>query len=255
MVWSFHLCGTDSVKIFPAQRRENLHGGTIPSTPPADTLPGIGRLVKDIEVLGITEAARRRPFTSPDLYATDVGFLSHMVEDLRILLRPSQEMEPYRPIEWTVDTLKRRTIVCQPEALRTSCDDVSVVGFFGQRNLDRDGATLEEANAEIVLEFRNYPGILSYSSMELVDGNWANLVLHDKPDTREYWRASRRHAEAAEKLSPLFYRTVRIHNGILPGGLYGGQTVQLQCTKYWDFRSRRIWRGMRELVRLATAGG
>lgn len=207
----------------------------------------------DIQILGVTEAAPRRPFTSPDLYRRDCAILAHLVEDLEVLLDARTRIVPYRAIEWTVDDLKRRVIVCDPVTLRQGGVDVNVVGFFGERNPERDGAPLEEANAEIILEFRNYPGILSYSSMELEDGNWANLVLHDKPDTREYWRASRLHAEAAEKLSPLFYRTVRIHNGILPGGLYAGHPLELQQTKYWDFRRPKMWRAVRDLLPLAAA--
>lgn len=201
----------------------------------------------DSQVLEITEGVEARPFTSPDLNVADHAVLSFMLEDLKALLASAVPAEPYKPIEWIVHGRKRRTIVCDPLALDSAGIDISVVGFFGERNGERDGTALEEANAEIVLEFRNYPGILSYSSMELHDGNWANLVLHDKPDTREYWRAGRRHAEAAEKLSPLYYRTVRIHNGVLPQGLRGGQEIRIDSTKYWDFNGPKVWRAIRHL--------
>lgn len=209
----------------------------------------------DSQVLEITEEVRGRPFTSPDLYATDQAVLSFMLADLKALLAATDPVEAYKPIEWIVHGLKRRTIVCDLLALDSVEVDISVVGFFGERNEERDGTALEEANAEIVLEFRNYPGILSYNSMELNDGNWANLVLHDKPDTREYWRAGRRHAEAAEKLSPLYYRTVRIHNGVLPRGLHGGQEIRIDTTKYWDFSRPEVWRAMRHLSAATTPIG
>lgn len=209
----------------------------------------------DSQVLEITEGVRGRPFTSPDLYTADHAVLSFMLADLQALLTSAAAVEAYKPIEWIVHGRKRRTIVCDPMALNSEKVDVNVVGFFGERNDERDGTPLEEANAEIVLEFRNYPGILSYNSMELTDGNWANLVLHDKPDTREYWRASRRHAEAAEELSPLYYRTVRIHNGILPGGLHGGEEIRIESTKYWDFTRPTVWRARRDLTAVTTASG
>lgn len=230
-------------------RQKRFHHGPVP----ADTLDTHGsEMAVDIETLGTTEAAYRRPFTSPDLYAADQAILGRLADDLRGLLDGSRPVEAYGAVEWLVDGLKRRAIVCDPPLLQGTVD-LNVVGFFGERNRDQDGSPLEEANAEIVLEFRNYPGILSYSSMELADGNWANLVLHDKPDTREYWRASRRHAEAAEQLSPLYYRTVRIHNGVLPGGLGGGSPIYLERTKYWDFRGRTMWRGVREMTPTASA--
>ena len=110
---------------------------------------------------------------------------------------------PYRPIEWVVHDLKRRVVICDAMSLHNR-RSAQLVGFFGERHPDRDGTPLEEANFEIVLEFQKYPGILSYSSMELADGNWANLVLHNVAEDRETWRASEAHARAARELSPLY---------------------------------------------------
>ncbi len=201
-------------------------------------------------VLAANQSVARRPFTSVSLYPRDGATLSYMLEDLRALLArmATGEMSviPYQSNEWLVHGLKRRVIVANAMGLhnrRTVC----VVGFFGERHLERDHTPLEEANAEIVLEFRNFPGILSYSSMELPDGNWANLVLHDIPEVREYWRASERHARAAQELSPLYYQTVRIHNGTLAGGVMSGRTIAIERTKYWDYRSPKVWHAVREL--------
>lgn len=203
----------------------------------------------DIKLLGSAEAVNRRPFTSPRLLARDKDVLSYLLEDLRALMASAEStgpIQPYESHEWTVHDLKRKAVICNPQALRSARREVCLVGFFGQRHLDRDGTALEEANVELVLEFKHYPGILSYSSMELVDGNWANLVLHDKPEAREYWRASHRHAEAAQKLSPQFYRSVRIHNGVLPRGVAGAGSMFIQRTKYWDFARPTVWQAVRE---------
>jgi len=203
-----------------------------------------------IKVLAADQSVSRRPFTSVGLYDRDRSVLSYMLEDIRAMLGEMDEgtiiVTSFQPIEWLVHGLKRRTILNDPMRLHAR-GDVCVVGFFGERHPEKDGSPLEEANAEIVLEFRNYPGILSYSSMEMADGNWANLVLHDVPESREYWRASEAHAKAARELSPLFYRTVRIHNGTLAGGVLGGKQIVIERTKYWDFRSARVWQAVREL--------
>ncbi|MDP3984911.1 MAG: hypothetical protein Q8Q52_07920 [Acidimicrobiia bacterium] len=203
-----------------------------------------------IRVLAADQSVARRPFTSISLYRRDLATLGYMLEDLRVLLARMADGEmtviPYQTIEWLVHGLKRRAIVTNAMGLYNR-RKVCAVGFFGERYLDRDHTPLEEANAEIVLEFRDYPGILSYSSMELPDGNWANLVLHDIPQVREYWRAGERHARAAQELSPLYYRTVRIHNGILPGGIMSGRQITVERTKYWDYHLPRIWHAVREL--------
>jgi len=201
-------------------------------------------------VLAANQSVARRPFTAVSLYERDRAMLGYMLEDLRGLLARMALGEgtviQYQSNEWQVHGLKRRVIVANVMGLHNR-RNVCVVGFFGEKHLDQDRAPLEEANAEIVLEFRNFPGILSYSSMELPDGNWANLVLHDIPEVREYWRASERHARAAQELSPLYYRNVRIHNGTLPGGVLSGRSISIERTKYWDYRLPKVWHAVREL--------
>lgn len=201
-------------------------------------------------LLGVTESVPRRPFTSIALYSHDMEMLGVMLQELREGMAKLQvsDLIAFVPQEWVVDGLKHRIIVARPDILKAS-PHFCVVGFFGQRHLHLDGGPLEEANTEIILEFRHHLGILSYSSMELPDGNWANLVLHDVPEVRENWRASESHARAARELSPIFYRTVRIHNGVLPGGLAGGSGLEIERTKYWDYRRKsRVWQAVRELA-------
>jgi hypothetical protein len=180
-----------------------------------------------------------------------------MLEDLRgLLLRVATgkvTVVPYRAIEWVVHDLKRRVVICDAMSLHNR-RSAQLVGFFGERHPEQDGTPLEEANFEIVLEFQKYPGILSYSSMELADGNWANLVLHNVAEDRETWRASETHARAARELSPLYYRTVRIHNGVLPDGVMGNRSMVVERTKYWDYGSGKVWHAVRELTNSVSPG-
>ena len=208
-------------------------------------------------VLASDQSVARRPFTSPGLYPRDLAILGYMLEDLRGLLirmdAGSLTIVPYRPIEWVVHDLKRRIVVCDGMSLHNR-RSAQLVGFFGERHPERDGTPLEEANFEIVLEFQKYPGILSYSSMELADGNWANLVLHNVAEDRETWRASESHARAARELSPLYYRTVRIHNGVLPDGVMGNRSIVVERTKYWDYGSAKVWHAVRDLTNSVSTG-
>ena len=212
---------------------------------------------KTARVLAFDQSVARRPFTSPALYPRDLAILGYMLEDLRSILSRMHAgnltIVPYRPIEWVVQDFKRRIVVCDAMSLHNR-RSAQLVGFFGERRIDRDGAPLEEANFEIVLEFQKYPGILSYSSMELADGNWANLVLHNVAEDRETWRASEAHARAARELSPVYYQTVRIHNGVLPDGVMGNRSIVVERTKYWDFGSTRIWHAVRDLTSSVSSG-
>ena len=198
--------------------------------------------------LGASQAVKGRPFTSPRLYGADTRAMSYMLHDLKCLIDSGRlPISPHTPIEWTVNGLARRTIVCDLDNLAKRRPQLCFVGFFGERRRIGADTALEEANAELVLEFRQYPGILSYSSIELYNGDWANLVIHDRPDAKTYWRSSQRHAEAAERLAPDYYRTVRIHNGVIPGGLSGGGDLVIHSTKYWDYQRPKVWKALRDL--------
>jgi hypothetical protein len=202
-------------------------------------------------MLAPDEAVSDRPFTSIALYERDHQLLAYMLEDLRGLMGEVYEgavtIRPYEPITWTVHGLRRRTVVCDPMRLgerRTAC----VVGFFGERRFGPDATALEEADAAVVLEFRDYPGILGYSSVEMADGNWANLVLHTAPEDREAWRSGQTHARAVAELVPIHFHSVRIHNGVLVDGLTGGKRITLERTKYWDYRTPDVWHAVRDLI-------
>ncbi|MDH4308576.1 MAG: hypothetical protein OEX04_13990 [Acidimicrobiia bacterium] len=195
------------------------------------------------------ETSTGRPFTAPDLYETDIQRLTYLLEELRCLMgrvyEGSTSITPFEPITWTVHGLRRRTVVCDPMRLGER-RDICVVGFFGERTFGPDTASLEMADTAVVLEFRDYPGILAYSSMELADRNWANLVLHTAPEDREAWRGGATHARAVAELAPIHYRTVRIHNGSLPVGLLGGRAITIERTKYWDYTVPDVWHAVRE---------
>ena len=201
--------------------------------------------------LGPNEEAPGRPFTSVSLIGRDLQILQELLADVRGVIREidagTRTIEPYQRMAWKIDGLTHRLIICNESKLRYR-DRTCVVGFFGERRTEVDPAPLEEANTAIVSEFTRYPGILSYSSVELPDGKWANLVLHDDPIDREYWRGSELHARAADLLSPVHYKNVRIHNAELTDGLTDDPKLVLERTKYYDFDGETPWRGQRELV-------
>jgi quinol monooxygenase YgiN len=203
-----------------------------------------------LNMLAPDQSVRGRPFTSPTLYERDLQILTYMLEDMRGLMGELYEgtlsIRPFEPVYWRVHGLGRRMVLCDPMRLGER-RDICVVGFFGERHFGPDTAALEKADAAVVLEFRDYPGILSYSSMQLPDDNWANLVLHTVPEDREAWRGGETHKRVVAELAPIHYRTVRIHNGTLRGGLTGGKAITIERTKYWDYRRPKVWQAVREL--------
>ena len=107
--------------------------------------------------------------------------------------------------------------MCDPATLLRGTD-VLIVGFIGNRRSTEEANQIDEFDFDVIGEFRQYPGILSYSSMELIPNQWANLVVHQEVGDREAWRRSAVHIEAAEELSPRVFHSVRIHNGRVLGG-------------------------------------
>lgn len=182
-------------------------------------------------------------------YHSDLALLNYLLQDLRSLARRAAkgeiELGQYHPLTWEVHGLRRRTVVCDPVRL-VEPGDVLMVGFLGNRRQTPAASELDETELDVIAEFRSYPGIVSYSSVELVDHQWANLVIHTAADDREDWRHSEVHIEAAEDLAPRVYHDVRIHNGCVPGGPTGPETVVIRTTKYWDYDSPVQWHATRE---------
>ena len=183
-------------------------------------------------------------------YGPDLVVLNHLLRDLRKLLHRARtghlELGHYETRTWHEDGLRRRIVMCDPETLFEGTD-VLIVGFLGNRRSTPEAQAIDEFDIDVISEFRQYPGILSYSSMERTPNQWANLVVHQEATDREAWRHSKVHIEAAEQLSPVVYHSVRIHNGRLSGGPVGDGRIRIDLTKYWDYDSEPLWHAIRSL--------
>lgn len=196
-----------------------------------------------------SELVADRPFTHPGRCIEDAAILQQMAARLRLLLGQSSGSLAQSPsFALELDEAggrSQRIIVNHRQALLAS-DDLTAVGFFGMKRPGANAEVLTEVDAELIGEFSLHPGILSYSSLELADGNWSNLVLLNSPEAREHWRTSERHLYAVRELTPGHYLTIRLHNAVLPGGLMSGRALALQRTKYYDFQSPAMWQAVRE---------
>ena len=197
-----------------------------------------------------SETAAGRPFTDPARTDGDLVAVRAMTARLRRLLGGSPPPRP-RPLVQEApepDGRQHRVILCDDRTLRAAVEP-SWVGFFAAKRPEVDPAPLTLTDDELIQEFPAHPGILSYSSLELADGNWGNLIVLYPPEAREHWRTSEKHAHAARELAPRHYRVVRLHHGLFPGGLLSGREPVLVRTKYYDYQGREPWRAERELPR------
>jgi hypothetical protein len=202
----------------------------------------------DVVSLAPREVAPDHPFTDPAHTDEDVAILREMLDGVRWALSRDAPAAP-RPFILVAPEPHRRQhrVVLAHEARLRDADELGVVGFFARKRTDRDCSPLTAVDDELILEFPRHPGILSYSSLELADGNWGNLILFHPPEAKDDWRRSERHAYAASELAPRYYTVVRLHNARLPGGLWSGRDVVLVRTKYYDFQGPAPWRAEREI--------
>ena len=214
-------------------------------------MPMNGGMREDPVVLGPTEEVPGRTFTAVGQIERDRLILHGMLTDvIGVLLEADlgqRTVVPHEKLVWQVSDRTHRLLVCDEGRLRFH-SRLCVVGFFGERHRNMDPSPLEDANTAIVAAFVDHPGILSYSSVEFGRGKWANLVLHDDPSDRDYWRGNPLHTEAVRVLSPIHYRNVRIYNGELTASLTDSPAITLQRTKYFDYTGSKSWRAERTLV-------
>lgn len=204
------------------------------------------------------EITAERPFTHPKQITADQKTLCYMAGQVCVLLEypylPSapphvvlfnQPERDHQSGAWF-----HRLVIAQPEPLR-QIRPLTIVGFFGRKREEANSALAREFDDILVAEIAQHPGLLSYSSMALGGGNYANLVIFADDDARNQWRSSQAHAQAAEQLSPHYYQTVCIYNGRLPDGIYHHHHLQLTRAKYYDYQTEPRWQAVREITTLS----
>ena len=110
-----------------------------------------------------------------------------------------------------------RIAIYQPDELFQNTD-IAFVGFISGKRLSTSPAVIDELHAidtKMIVELMNTPGILSYSSLELRDGNWCNLVLLSDLDAKIHVKNSDTHKYAAYDLAPHYYEWIRLHLSLI----------------------------------------
>jgi hypothetical protein len=191
-----------------------------------------------------------RPFTALDYNSQDLAYLQYMADRLRQVLSQPEAI-PVQPRPWVLyfeeaSARYHRLVLAKPEAL-LHCNALVVVGFCGNKWPEAERDPLDVVDRELLAEFAQHPHLLSYSSLQIEDGNWRNLVLFSQPQGIGHWAISHKHAQAVRELAPAYYRHIRLHNGEWPGGLNSNHPLRLIRTKYYDYQDKPPWCAVREL--------
>ena len=127
---------------------------------------------------------------------------------------------------------------------------VVFVGFVSKKQTNLSQAVIDNiqlVDKMLVAELADSPGLLSYSSLELRNGNWYNLVLLSDAEAKKHIRGAETHVYAAYQLAPRYYEWIRLHSGVMPEGLVQVELVP-QKTRYFVFQRTQPRPVIREMV-------
>ena len=145
------------------------------------------------------------------------------------------------------DGRHHRVIPIRPNLLRDRTS-FEIVGFFGQRRFDADDSGIAARDKMLFDEMGRHEGLLSYSSLELTNGDYGNCVVFTDKAAKDHWGTSQIHQVAAQDLSPSFYYSIRLYNGILPSSIMSPHWLRLTSVKYFDYANGSLWMAERALV-------
>jgi hypothetical protein len=203
-------------------------------------------------ILGPEEVLSERPFTDAENTIREVDVMRYMLEEERELARGWAEAGDRAPQQFVVqeqDEAGRRHLLVVPSTRSIiEAADISAIGFFGRVREDVDHSILFGLEDQLVERMGRYgeAGLLSYYDVELVapKGAYGNLILFSTPDVPEAWYQDEVHRRAVE-LSPGHYYEVRLHKGTVAGPLLDGGQIEVERTKYFDFKETDAWFGLR----------
>ncbi len=203
----------------------------------------------EIKVYGAEERIDDHPFTHPRNSREDLATMRKMAHQLVDTYDDPVlcDFVPGKKPICMSDPRGRhfRIYYIRPELLFKT-KDLTLVGFFGMKRRDADVRPLIQADKQFETEFHNHPGLLSLSTVRLPNGDFGNLVVFTDPESKDNWNNSPLHSTTVARISPPYYRSIRLNNGSLPQGLDDPDDLHLIRVKYIDFSSDPPWRAVRE---------
>jgi hypothetical protein len=194
------------------------------------------------------ELITERPFTHPEHISKDRETMTHMAKQICAVLETqfdSLQDDPSVVIN-EPDGRWHRGFVFRPTNLSTA-SVVFVVGFFGQKRKMMPSDYFEDLDDMLVEILPTLDKIFSYSTMELPGGDFGNLVLMLDEEIKKKWMQGDIHKKAVD-LSPGYYQSIRINNGVFPHGIFRTDSLEILRVKYYDYRQDPPWKAVRELT-------
>jgi len=188
-------------------------------------------------VLGPDDVLTDRPFTDAANTMREVDVMRHMLVYERSRALEWIDIDPGSHTVREHDEEGHRHLIVIPDTGRLlETENLTAVGFFGNPRDDVDHGILFSLEDELIERMGHYgeAGLLSYYDVELVKGEYGNLILFATPDVPPEWHRDEVHRRAVE-VSPGHYHHVRLHKGSIAGKLHDGGDIRVERTKYFDF--------------------
>jgi hypothetical protein len=202
-------------------------------------------------ILGPDEGLDDKPFTDAANTMREVDVMRHMLAHERQRALEWIDIDAGRHVIREHDAEGHRHLIVIPDTGRLlESEDLTAVGFFGTPREEVDHSLLFTLEDELIERMDRYgeAGLLSYYDVELVKGEYGNLILFATPDVPPEWHRDDVHRRAVE-VSPGHYHHVRLHKGTIPGRLHDGGDIRVERTKYFDFDTGNgTWFGLREFA-------
>ena len=169
---------------------------------------------------------------------SDLQVLRYMAHRIRSRLLNAAVTTTLPSLEYIEERRKRthRIVIYQQQEYLLQAS-LLFVGFVSGVQPHVSPAIVQEIHRVdklFMTELVHNAGLLSYSSLELNAGHWYNLVLLSDVVAKTYFKESSTHRYAAYDLAMHYYAWIRLHNGVMPGGLDANYML-LQSTKCYTF--------------------
>ena len=178
------------------------------------------------------------PLQVSQVVRLDVRVLRYMAHSVHLRFLNSSIETALPSIEYKEEHRKRshRVVIYQQQenVLQASLLFVGFVSGVQPQVSPIIAQEIQRVDRIFMAELAHNAGLLSYSSLELHPGQWYNLVLLSDLAAKTYFKESSTHRYAAYDLAMHYYAWIRLHNGIMPGGLESKHML-LQSTKYYTF--------------------
>jgi hypothetical protein len=179
---------------------------------------------------------------------SDIATTTHDLSILTAMIRQVEDIRKQveQPIPLTLPVITsatepgqrlHRVIIYRP--LPLDQQELQFVGFVSKCHPDTP-ATIATALADVdkalVMELAQHPGLLNYSSLELADGIWYNLVVFAHTEVKNDILVLKTHQFAVYELAPSYYQWIRLHHGTITGKRLP-EGLALHKTKHYLFHT------------------